>query len=1299
MSTAGIFSKLNEEQTAAVTAARNSVVAAGAGSGKTTVLAGRFAYLVLYRDIPAEKILTLTFTKKAAAEMYARIYRTLKTVAENGSGDAQRKARTAIESFFKTRIQTLDSYGASIVKLAAHRYGIAPDFETDNEACKEAARTQALQFLIEHRSQPALRQFLQTTRPERLAQELFADTVCAYGRISDPPAYERSLEAQFDILIRDWGEKTQRFEACLDAVRLAFAQQPAASETEKKIDRFVQAYHERTAALLPPEQVLRRYVSDVLKAPPGSRCMTAAAAAIQHDLPAWLSDVLEGVKIRKTGKHDAIALFKQAAAETESLASAAALLLQAGVSADIMPLLDTFSAQFLTWKRTNGKLTFDDVASLAVTILKNETDIRRNEKQSFDAIMIDEFQDNNAVQRDMLFLLAEKRDRLTDGIPSADDVCPDKLFFVGDEKQSIYRFRGADVSVFRSLTETLPSTDMLRLRCNYRSEPALVYASNLLFSGRTSDPAPEPSDPREEPEAREESESPGIFLNAALRDFPEYEAACTPALVPPSIAAQKTENGADVSGQDGLTPRVHVCLLDKAEPEESEDSETAAEKDEIDAAAEELSAVENEALFIAKKIHELTCGPNARYRTQDCAVLLRSYSKQIFYEKSLREAGIPYVTENIVSFFADAPVNDILHLLRLAAYPADVLSYAAVLASPFAGLSPSGVARCLEFHTAAGINTIPTDAAQPLPFSRGADELLDEDDAAAYRSGRARYERLAARARNASVADVITGLWYDEGYRYETLWSQNTALYRELYDYLYELARQADEQSLSLADFADDLYRLRQDGSRIDDMEIPLDRPPAVRIMSIHKSKGLQFPVVFICDTAAKAGGNFSEAYVSRIPIVPGAGDSMVLKPPVPDALRSAGKVPCDYFTRKFRAVQNAKEHAELRRLFYVALTRAEKEVYVSAALDLKLEAEETLEQAVVRYTAAKTAAQAENDAKKGTAALVSFGHDAVLHNGTIIGLVLPVLSAWIGRSPHPPLFTLERIPLWNRPQSKSLLRTMHRSRGADRTKRDVQRKAAPQYAACTQEKLLRVQPVPPDRFTPSTLGTEPMSRPLQPELFEPAADTAEWAELDAVLNEFKTLADITGSDAIAFTAADFGTLAHAHIEALLTGNPLGAEIRGAATLTPRQLAVVTGAAQRMAERFAASELAAAARAAHWRESEYPFRSRIKTAAGTDAFIEGAIDLLFTGTFPAGAQAERELFVVDFKTDTDVRPDRHVAQLACYRKAALDITGETKCRCILYYLRSGTAVDVSAQAAAFDISAAVENAARAAPGD
>ena len=140
------------------------------------------------------------------------------------------------------------------------------------------------------------------------------------------------------------------------------------------------------------------------------------------------------------------------------------------------------------WVYGAGALTFSDSAELAVDVLKNFKEIRTTEKKSFKAIMIDEFQDDNQLQRNLLFLLSEKPDVLEDNIPSPESLDQEKLFFVGDEKQSIYKFRGAEVSVFRQLTEDLNS-DGASLVTNYRSDPALIAAFNTIFGGFDYPPA------------------------------------------------------------------------------------------------------------------------------------------------------------------------------------------------------------------------------------------------------------------------------------------------------------------------------------------------------------------------------------------------------------------------------------------------------------------------------------------------------------------------------------------------------------------------------------------------------------------------------------------------------------------------------------------------------------------------------------------------------------------------------------------------------------------------------------------
>ena len=122
---------------------------------------------------------------------------------------------------------------------------------------------------------------------------------------------------------------------------------------------------------------------------------------------------------------------------------------------------------------------------MALDGLINDPVLRKHYKTEIKAIMIDEFQDDNQLQRDLLFLLAEDENRMEKSVPTQRELCPRKLFFVGDEKQSIYKFRGADVSVFRQLTSDLIPESRRKslpvLETNYRTEEALLNLFNKIF--------------------------------------------------------------------------------------------------------------------------------------------------------------------------------------------------------------------------------------------------------------------------------------------------------------------------------------------------------------------------------------------------------------------------------------------------------------------------------------------------------------------------------------------------------------------------------------------------------------------------------------------------------------------------------------------------------------------------------------------------------------------------------------------------------------------------------------------------
>ena len=211
---------LNREQEAAAFCEENAVVAAGAGSGKTMVLASRYAWLVTEKKYRVSEILTLTYTKKAAAQMYRRIYLQLSEISREDSdgkgGQRARLARQALDEFTRARIQTLDSYSAAIVKQAANRYGLSPDFTIDEDRCYDLALDEARPFLIAHRNHPAIERLYPHKNPVRIAEELFVPALMDFIRIESSPDPKRDLAEQYAIISGAWKKRSGEIKKMLN---------------------------------------------------------------------------------------------------------------------------------------------------------------------------------------------------------------------------------------------------------------------------------------------------------------------------------------------------------------------------------------------------------------------------------------------------------------------------------------------------------------------------------------------------------------------------------------------------------------------------------------------------------------------------------------------------------------------------------------------------------------------------------------------------------------------------------------------------------------------------------------------------------------------------------------------------------------------------------------------------------------------------------------------------------------------------------------------------------------------------
>ncbi|MBP7479013.1 MAG: UvrD-helicase domain-containing protein [Spirochaetaceae bacterium] len=1240
--------KLNEEQLKAVRLEKNAVVAAGAGSGKTHVLAFRFAYLVTIRNIPVENILALTFTDKAASEMYKRIYGTLKGLAEDSEKDeSTQRAQKAVEEFHTARIQTLDSYCASIVKRGGRFFGISPDFTTDPVKAREFAEKNAIPFILKHRTNPSLQQFIGTKKIEHIAQELFASVMVDHTSLANPVPFLSLFEKQKKEIIAQYKNFTSKLYAAVDGICQNFTE---ITEKEKNSASFLSL--EKALASIengfsfPDETAVESFLGE------GSKLFEKELTNVMIQMY-----TLQKVSIRSSKvPFDCIKQYIEELRNIyEELSGVCSFLLNANVIKDIMSLLEQFQEEFNGLKRMSGILTFKDVSDLALEILKTNRDIRETEKNSIRSIMIDEFQDDNAQQRDMLFLLAEKREQelnraFSESIPGPEDLCPDKLFFVGDEKQSIYRFRGADVAVFRSLKEIFDSSAVLST--NFRSSNSLVAGFNSLFGGAD---YPQNLENLGKKEAVRPQRS-SIFIKKEHLDtdieFPSFEAEYTAVSYDSSKLEKKTS----------LEPGIKVCLLDAKAADDNTETEdddassgsgnSSSPGNENQPSAEEtelLSKKETLAFFTAQKIRSLIDEPGGQYTYESFAILFRSYTNQFYYEKYLRAFGIPYVSESINSFFSDAPVNDIYALLRLILFPKDAVSYASVLHSPFVRMSHNGVNACLAQWSE-----------NAEPFSPEAEQVLETADRYFYKKGRERYERLCTVVKQSNVNELITRIWYSEGYRFETLWNDEVSQYAELYDFLFELARRIDSEGKTLVDFIDILDELQNGNSSLTDMDIPLERPGAVRLMSIHKSKGLEFPVVFVCglSDAGKNDTNNEAVFFDK-----DFGVCINIE-------NSAGIPECkpNYFFTRSRLIEGYMRDAELRRLLYVAMTRAEHTLYVTASVSVSKKAEKHIKTAddygnplnhFESYLSALYTAVTEDDAK-GRHYLTPF---FCKPNNTFAALLFPSMHGFIEQSEGVPFaavkpFSIEEIPQYTVEYAASLT-------GKTNTvdKLTAQNLAHPLYLNI-EEKLDDTEQ--DFHISPSSLHT---SRAF-------INDTAEFAssgyeEIDAVISSVQQ-----GK----FGYEDFGTIAHAYAESIFTGMPVSLPVRITSVLTAKQLEIVQKIAGEMAKSFQETELGQKAKNALWRKNEYNFKMLLeKKQAGEHRIITGSIDLAFSsGDY---------FYIVDFKTDLLQDISRHTAQLALYRKALASIKncGLQKIRCYLHYLRTNTPVDITEQTDSINI--------------
>ncbi|HEX2276204.1 MAG TPA: UvrD-helicase domain-containing protein [Candidatus Tectomicrobia bacterium] len=802
----------NPRQQAAVAFPCNTVVNASAGTGKTATLVG--AYLSrLAQQIPPGQILAITFTEKAAAEMRDRLKREVLARASVPPRDGAPEVdwRRVLTGLSNAPISTIHAFCAWLLKENPLEAGVDPHFTVWDEDDGGAVRREVTLTLIReqicagHPGAQALFRDLQLVQSSRYAPRHLTETVEAALRWLNglgvdlqrrDPQGRNWLEDRFAAQQARLSELQGRFERGRDEVRQAFralatVERAQGKNAQKLLQRVkgelasIEAALERLTIEAPADEAaVCDTLAETLKAGNlGNHPTDMPIRACLETLRGWLGDhaVDGGLK----------ALF--AAAKSVDL------------TRHLIALVGEVQAEYGRRKTLARSLDFDDLLTYARNLLKFHPTVRRRYKERFSAILVDEFQDTDELQGEIVCLLAEERGRerafhpFERYRPLLEQIAldPHRLFIVGDPKQSIYRFRRADVGVFVAMTEKIVGTggNGLALVENYRTSAGLLTFANTLFStvmdGAGAHPLPPHTDTRHR-----------------IR----YEAQ-------------------DHLQPGGESPRQGRLLL-----------VLGAEGDAADAGR----ALEARA-FAALIDEWYADGALTSYR--DAAILVKTHSFGQLYEGALRERGIPYYRVKGGRFFHRQEVVDLAALLSFLVDPADDLALAEVLTSPLAGLDFADLYRLCEGQ----------EAGSPLSGWLAPDRLATLP--APVRERLARFAGLANRLLQLrdrlEPAELLEWAIGDTGYDAVLMAQAEGEQQVANVAKLLELARGFSRKGLSkLDDFVAYLrQRLGDDAARAPDAQIMSEEDDVVRIMTIHQAKGLEFPVVFIPDLSREGRG------------------------------------------------------------------------------------------------------------------------------------------------------------------------------------------------------------------------------------------------------------------------------------------------------------------------------------------------------------------------------------------------------------------------------------------------------------
>ncbi|HKA84384.1 MAG TPA: UvrD-helicase domain-containing protein [Acidimicrobiales bacterium] len=835
-------------------------VEAGAGSGKTRELVGRIVNLVTTGTAGVDAIAAITFTEKAASELRDRVRRRIEAELERAGsvGDpivVDRCAR-ALDDLDGAAIGTLHSFAQRLLVEHPIEAGLPPRIDVlDEVASTVAFDDRWAGFVDEVLADEAIERplLLATAAGVRLtALRVIALAFNDNWDLAEAQAPSRPVEPP------QW---VQRLDTLLSELAGACAERHQADDDD--------TLHQRLCDL---EDWARR---------------VGAASDEYTKLSLLTSDSRprgggRGAKTRWPDDYDLAGLRDRIAdvcARCEELRSEVALAAVTRLAVE----LRRFTLGAAAERRTAGRLEFHDLLVLARQMLRgpHARVVRAALHRRYRHLLIDEFQDTDPIQIELAVLIAgpdaSEREVPWDQVA----VRPGHLFFVGDPKQSIYRFRRADISLFLRAADRFGRDDaLLALTTNYRSTRSVIAAVNHVFGQLIQ--------PQWHGGVRSQ---PGYDALVAVRD----DAPVGPAV---SVLGRHQHGAAPAGGEPGgdggepaaTTPRTARLFAEDVRRLES-----------ADVAATIRRALDEGWLVDRSPDAERHDWKPAQ--AGDVAILVPTRLSLPALEDALTDAGISYRAESASLVYASRLVRDLLLTLRAIDDPSDELSVVAALRSPLFGCGDDDLFRFRHDH---GGRFDPT---------AGLPEALPDGDAVAaglaylHRMHDVRSWRPPSELADAVVRDRrLLELGAAEG-RPRDLW-------RRVRFVLDQARAWTDATNGPLRQYLEWVRQQTAEGSRVAEAVLPETDDDAVRIMTVHAAKGLQFPITIVAGLSTQPQRRSLGAEVAWPP----EGEAII---------RVGNKVRSAAFDA-WLPIDEQMSHDERIRLLYVACTRARDHLVIS---------------------------------------------------------------------------------------------------------------------------------------------------------------------------------------------------------------------------------------------------------------------------------------------------------------------------------------------------------------------------------